>query len=982
MKINELLQQNEQLKSENQYLKSLLKNAHVPYDVSPWEGKDTGKSSFDPKQGDRILPFEVNEETVQLFYKYFWGRKDVYAKRYESKAGRTGYYPQCVNQWSRNCTIGKARHNGCGNCEHRQWKELDIETVKSHLLGLSHRCDDVIGVYPLFPNGTCRFIVFDFDNHAMGAENKDGANIDEQWKEEVDVLRKVCEENQLAPIVERSRSGRGAHVWIFFKEPVDASLARRFGNALIHKGEEQISVPSFKYYDRLLPTQNEVQGEGLGNLIALPLQGRARKEGNSVFVDSNWNAYPDQIAVLKQTPRLTKEELEDCIRKWFPYIPGTTFDKPWRGDEKFHPEDVRGDLQITLANRIYVDIRNLQPRIINQIRRIATYQNREYYKTLRMGRKVFDMSQMIDLSEADPRYASIPRGCLEELVEKLSEGEISYSISDERCVGNSIDVHFNGELWEKQQIAANEMMKYETGILDAATAFGKTVVGSYLISQRKVSTLILVQHVELIEQWKKELEKFLEINEECPEYQTKTGRIKKRESPIGILHGAKDTTTGIVDIAMVGSAYKKGDFHFRLQEYGMVILDECHHAAAETSYQVLNACKAKFVYGVSATPEREDFKTKTNYMLLGPVRHRFSVREQNQQYGLDCFVYPRFTRTVLPRSKDEKPSLNEAYTIVREDSLRTEQIVNDVKMCLGESRCPLILTRFKSHAREIYERSKDLADHVFLLYGDQNEKERKQVRAEMERVSAQESMILISINSMIGEGFNFPRFDTLFLTIPISGEGPLIQYVGRLNRKFPGKKQVVVYDYVDRNIGIFENMYTKRLREYQQMGYEVISSLKIDHQKTNVIYDMESYLERYKEDLVTAAKEIIVSSPSLRENKIDQFVNMVKNGQEHGVGIVVVTWHPDTYPYDSAEVRMRQMEKLRQNGIRVYYVSDHCEHYTIIDHEIVWYGSLNFLGKEDAEDNLMRIYNKEIAKELMEITFGQESIIESWEKYE
>ena len=977
MQYTEIEKQNEALQNENDYLKSLLDHAGIPYDVSPWEKEIRPSKAYDSDQGARILPIKIDDKTVQIFYKYFWGRKDVYAKRYTSKAGNTGYSTQCDNKWKPGCALGKPSHHGCDKCEIRKWKELDIDTVKEHLLGASPRCDDVIGVYPLFSNGTCRFIVFDFDNHAMGAEKVDFANEDNQWKQEVDILRSVCEQNNIKPLVERSRSGRGAHIWIFFKEPMDASLARRFGNALIHKGEEQYKVPSFKYYDRLFPTQDELRGKGIGNLIALPLQGRALKDGNSAFVDENWNAYPDQMAALTGTPRLSKGEVEAYIQKWFPYVSGTVFDKPWKGDERFHPEDVHGKVQITWINRIYIDVRNLQPRIINQIRRIAVYTNRDYYKTLRMGRKVYDMSQVIDMSESTHQYISIPRGCIEELESRLNENGISYDVNDERCGGRSINVEFQGELWDNQQVAANEMLKYETGILDAATAFGKTVVGSYLISQRKVNTLILVQHVELIEQWEKELNKFLEIHEEYPEYRTKSGRVRKRKNLIGILHGAKDTTTGIIDVAMVGSAFKKGDFHPRLSDYGMIILDECHHAAAETSFQVLNYCKAKYLYGVSATPEREDSRTKTNYMVLGPVRYQYSVREQNEYYGLACFVYPRFTRTVIPRGKDEHLALHEAYAIIREDVARTEQIVRDIKSCIDHGGCPLILTRFKDHANALYERSQMLADHVFLLHGDLSNKARDQIISEMHAVSDDETMLLVSIGSMVGEGFNFPRFDTLFMAIPVSGDGPLTQYVGRLSRQYSGKKQVIVYDYIDQHIGIFKNMYSKRLREYQQLGYETISYLEEDRQETNAIFDMESYREVYEKDLQKAKKEIVISSPSLRDHKIDKLIDSIREKQTRGVQITVVTWHPDLSPFDNAETRMYQMEKLRNAGIYVCYASDQCEHFTVIDRELVWYGSLNFLGKEDVEDNLMRVTNKDIALELLEMTFGNDQL-ETW----
>lgn len=279
----------------------------------------------------------------------------------------------------------------CTDCPDRDWTKLKIGQIKSHLLGADPYGNDVIGVYPLLPNGTCRFLVFDFDNHEKEAEKNDFANKGEAW---VEAMRLICELNEIDPLVERSRSGRGAHVWTFFERAVPASTARKFGNALLEKGAETVNLKSFQYYDRMLPAQDSLPEGGLGNLIALPLQGRALLSGNSAFVDKNWNAYPDQWNVLWSKPRISAEFMETKIQEWTStsifYAESSQNDaeareKPWKNRAGLLKLGVDGKLNFTLSNGIYVDTMNIQPAVQNQIRRMAAVSNPVFIKTRRWG---------------------------------------------------------------------------------------------------------------------------------------------------------------------------------------------------------------------------------------------------------------------------------------------------------------------------------------------------------------------------------------------------------------------------------------------------------------------------------------------------------------------------------------------------------------------------------------------------------------------
>ena len=552
----------------------------------------------------------------------------------------------------------------------------------------------------------------------------------------------------------------------------------------------------------------------------------------------------------------------------------------------------------------------------------------------------------------------------------------TFHIEDKRTAGRAIDVTFQGELRKSQVPAVEKMLQHDTGILSASTAFGKTVVCSKLIAERKVSTLILLESSALIEQWVDALHNFLDIKEELPEYQTPSGRIRKRKNLIGRIHGAHDSSTGIIDIAMVGSLCKKGEPHPRLQEYGMVIMDECHHAAAATVIEILQAVKAKYVYGVTATPVRSDGLEKIGYMLLGNIRYRYTAKDRAKEQGIEHLVYPRFTRVAYPRSQEMH--INDAYMLIRDSEVRNEQIVEDVKKCIAHGRTPVVLTRYKEHASLLSERLQAYADNLLLLYGNKSKKELQKVREQMEKVPAGETMILVATGQMVGEGFNYPRLDTLIMATPISWRGIVEQYAGRLNRDYAGKKDVLIYDYVDSHIDKFDRMYGKRLKAYKQIGYRICTNISAEKQEAGAIYDFENYLEVFERDLQEAEKDIIISSPRMNRKKVYRMVSLLKERQDAGVKVTVVTWHPDCYKYGKSEVRMELLEQLRSTGFEIQLMEEGCEHFMVVDQKIVWYGNMNFLSKEDMEDNLMRVVSGNIAAEIMKRTFGGEKELMNW----
>lgn len=981
--INSLQSRIQALEDENRLLKERLDEAGVSYaDIVSGDAEGVVEL-YDADQGARIKKFDVTDKIASDFFMMFCrGRKDLYDLRYTNpKTGKNGYYTQCFNRWDRGCHIQKKDGVRCKDCELRAYKPVTLPLIKAHMNGTDPNGNDVVAIYPMLENNLCQLLVFDFDNHAKGAEQEDYANIDDRWKEEINALRRICKNLDVDAVVERSRSGRGAHLWIFFKEMIPARLARKFGFALLEKGAESVNLKSFKYYDRMIPTQDALPEGGLGNVIALPLQGMALKSGNSAFVDENWNAYEDQLKVLAGTRRLTRQEIEDYLSLW--YSTGFTSedngtDAPWDKNSEIEAGSVKGVVRIVLADRIYIDSSGMSNKTKRQLRRMATFSNKQYFQNQAMDMPNYDESRFIYLGSDEGKYIVLPRGLREDILKKFDNAGIRYKIEDKRTQGRELNISFKGELRESQIPAAETMLENETGILHAATAFGKTVVCCDMIARRGISTLILVDRADLMNQWIKRLDEFLDIDEELPEYQTKTGRTRKRKSLIGNLQGAHDTLTGIVDVAMIRSLKKKDGFHPMLKEYAQVYFDECHHAASESAIEVLQEINAKYVYGVTATPKRGDGKEKINEFLLGPIRYRFTAKDRAEEQNIDHLVYPRFTRTVKPHHLSKTPYGNDAYELIRNNDVRDEQIIRDVADCVQAGRTPVVLTKYVDHANKLSERLKKYADRLILLTGTNGTKARRAQVKELNEVDDSDSLILVGTGSLLGEGFDFPRLDTLFMATPVSGENVVEQYVGRLNRDYDGKENVIVYDYVDSHIPKFDKMYAARLKAYKKIGYELCVNMDGEKQKANAIYDIENYAETYWKDLEEANSAVVVSSPRLNNQKVDRIINMLGKRRELGVKVTIVTWHPDAYKYGKDDVRIELMERLRKAGFEIRLVEESCEHYAVIDNDIVWYGSVNLLSKEDAEDNLMRVCSKDIAAELLEMTFGSEAELQEW----
>lgn len=984
-KIAALEVENQFLKSEIQRLQQLLDCAGIQYAV-PGKTQDIISKREMPEV---IVNENLTTEQIDLFITLFHGRTDVYARRFISKAGNVGYTPGCNNFWRQGvCPKRDGQKIKCFDCSNRNWTKLNRRLLREHLEGHKPDGTDVIGVYPMLADETCYFIVFDFDNHDKKRETDvdEGANSDPTWIDDVNAIREICKVNQIDALTERSRSGKGAHVWIFFEEAIPVFMARKFGMALLTKGAESVNQTNFKSYDRMLPAQDKMPVGGLGNLIALPLQGQALRNGNSAFIDEDWKVISNTWELMKHVKKNSQKSVEEKIKEWAsegllgalaPDMSGELSDKikeepgkPWekKAKQQIQAEDIDGTVNIVIANQIYIEKQNVKARTLNRFRRLAAFSNPEFYKNLAMGFSTNGIPRIIQCGSDIEKYVCLPRGCEDKLAELLEQSEVPYHIDEAKQQGRSIRVEFTGTLYPEQKVAADRMLSYDYGILGAATGFGKTVIGAFLVAACKVNTLILVHNREIMKNWLNDFDTFLEIDEQLLDHETKRGK-RKRKNIIGTLYAGHDSLGGVLDVAMITSFGKRDCIDERIKDYGLVIVDECHHAGAQTHEAVIREILAKRVYGFTATPKREDGKEQKVYMQFGPVRYRLTAKDRAKMQEFEHYIYPRFTSLV--NTSGQVWNINEAYKELILNMRRNRQIIDDVVECVRNGRTPVILTKFTEHAKILKEMLEGKIQHIFLLQGGKSNREREKITDELKNVPESESVVLVAIGKYIGEGFNYPRLDTMMLAAPISWQGNVEQYAGRLHRDYEGKSEVIIYDYVDAHVKVLERMYHKRLRAYKKIGYELCMNLTSEKQQTNAIFDATTYQSVYEADLQQADKEIVISSPGMNKAMVTKTLDLIKNRQLTGVSVNVITLPAEDYPKNRIEMTRQLLEALIRSGVYVSVKSGLHEHFAVIDQEIVWYGSLNLLSRGKDNDSLMRVQSVEIAAELLEIGFAK-----------
>ncbi|AGU53865.1 putative helicase [Variovorax paradoxus B4] len=729
------------------------------------------------------------DEKVAIFRRLFRGRTDVFPVRWESKTtGKSGYAPACANEW-RTGVCEKPRIK-CGDCGNRLLVPLSDAVIYKHLAG-----EHTVGVYPLLEDDSCHFLAVDFD--------------EAEWRDDAQAFMQSCAGLGVPAALEVSRSGQGAHAWVFFAVRVSARDARRLGTAIISHTCERTRQLRLTSYDRLFPNQDTMPRGGFGNLIALPLQKGPRERGYSVFVDAEQRPYPDQWAFLASLQPMAAHDIEPTILRAtsgihpldITFIDDEDLATPWKREStasKKLPGTMPRSLTMTVANLIYFEKAQLPQPLANRLIRLAAFQNPEFYKAQAMRVSVWDKPRVIGCAENYPQHIALPRGCLDASLSLLRENGIACELRDERFKGQPLDVSFVGNLRQDQQTAVAAMLPFDAGVLCAPTAFGKTVIAAAMIAEKGVNTLVLVHRTELLKQWQERLQTFLGVG----------------TAVVGTIGGGKAKPTGRIDIAVMQSLSRRGEVNPLVEDYGHVIVDECHHVGAVSIDAILKRTKAKYVLGLTATPFRRDGQQPIIFMQCGPIRHT-AATPAGAPHDLEVVPRSRHARIDLPQDA----GIQNVFQHLANDQARTEAIAAEVRDAFAQGRKILVLTERTEHLNAIEATLDGLGSDLFVLHGRMSRKQRAALVAGLDALAPDAPRVLLATGKLVGEGFDHPPLDTLVLAMPVSWKGTLQQYAGRLHREHVSKADVRIIDFVDTGHPALLRMWDKRQRGYRAMGY-------------------------------------------------------------------------------------------------------------------------------------------------------------------
>ena len=764
---DELRRELSRLREENAELRKRLSlSIHEPSrdyqrksDPTPVNTKPNGSLTADSPAVNKIA----------LFRDLFRGREDVYAIYWTNeRSGKKGYSPAVEDPW--NSAKGKPK----------KYLSLTDQVVRDHLTGKK-----VIGCYPLLRDNSCWFLACDFDKHG--------------WVLDSLAFLDVCKRFVVPAYLERSRSGRGGHVWIFFAAPVSAVSARQLGMRLLRETMNLRADIDLASYDRLFPNQDFVPRGGFGNLIALPLQKKSRNEGNSEFIDPDdpeLRSYRDQWAFLSGVERLSAAQLEDLLEKVPPLAVGAGVskrDSPYARTRYPAPKEVR----CALAATVNVEKSGMPPWMLSEIKHLASFPNPKFYERQKLRLSTFQIPRFIRCYDEDMACIHLPRGVLQDFQNLVKEAGSELTLYDRRVNPEQVSSQFHGSLTSLQQEAIQKLLSQDMGVLVAPPGTGKTVMSCYMVAKRQLPTLILAHRKPILEQWRAQLMRFLDL----------------RSREIGQEGGGRSRLSGIVDLAMIQSLKGIDDLPGFLSKYGFIIVDECHHLPAFTFEASIKKAPARYWLGLTATPYRRDGLQNIITMQCGPIFHAIG----NATSELSLRLNIRETQFRIPM--DESVSIHEIFRELIKNEARNSLIVEDVLAALKESRRCLILTQWKEHCRLLADRLVMRGKSPFVLSGAVGKKERSSIMAAIANVSVEQELLVIATGEYLGEGFDCPQMDALFLTFPVSFKGKVIQYVGRTLRNYQGKQSAWVYDYLDAKVPTLGRMHNRRLKTYKALGF-------------------------------------------------------------------------------------------------------------------------------------------------------------------
>ncbi len=868
------------------------------------------------------------DDRIRIFRDYFRTRDDLYAERfYSNKAMKYGWNPACENSFANGCMKGKGKFS-CMECPIRKFSRLTDEVILAHFTGTDskNRQNLGIGLYPMLKDSTVYWLAMDFD--------------EDSWFENMLSVYQAALTHSVCPVMERSASGNGGHLWFFFSQNIPAAQARRFACLLLQEAMTRNPHLSFSSFDRLFPNQDFMPKGGAGNLIAAPFRYDAYRHENSAFINTRGQILKQPFEFLLSRPKITPEEITSICSSY------DTEDYFFDNDQlrmSLHTEQkYSSEIRAVLRNRLIIRKTGLNALTVNLLKRVSSMYNPKYIEMQKYHRPIYvngNVTRVLSYFEEDDKNLYLPRGVLTQLRSLLVETKII--TEDKRTEGRPIDISFRGTLREDQKDAVQKLLKYEDGILQAYPGFGKTVAGLFIMAERKVSTLIVVNSKELLEQWKMRIDEWLDYPK----------AVKKRDSFVRTYSAARKNLGGNIDIAIAKSLANAENLDEIMSQYGLVLIDECHHIACDTFLTIMRQASAKYIYGLSATPKREDGLDKAIFMHCGPIRKRVA---STHKHSFTQYLIPRYTNF---RWLADDIQYQELCSELTKDTARNYLIFKDIMAEYRSDGKIIVLSERIEHLNILFDMLSAACDDVYMLSGQTKIKERKATLQYIRELKPEDSYILLATSKLLGEGFDLPSLETLFLVLPIKAETRIIQYTGRIERDTGNKDTVKVYDYVDEQVPMANRMYYRRLKQYQASGYLI----QENHRETvmeRFLYDIGAFEEPLLNDLRSARSEITIFSPAPIISCIRKYHSSLQELFHSGISIHYIL-------SSSCKDKTQEIRYLRGTGGNIIF-TDHKKHFIIIDRKIIWSGNMDLLSPLPKSDGyLTRSDNSELAAEII-----------------